>query len=209
LNTKDKGAEAYPLQWPDGWPRTPDYQVKDGKYNFRRVGHYTGNQFWTFGAARDALLDEVRKLGGRNVVLSSNFRVGRDGIAIEGKSRPRDQGVAVYFTVDGTPYAMARDSYVRAEENMRSLALAIDAMRQLERHGGSTMLRRAFAGFVAIAPPTSCWEILGIKPGASEAEIQAAYRKAAREAHPDAGGSDERMSEVNRARDEALRQVAA
>jgi hypothetical protein len=39
-------------------------------------------------------------------------------------------------------------------ENMRSLALAIEGMRQVERHGGGFMLERAFTCFLAIAPPT-------------------------------------------------------
>ena len=48
---------------------------------------------------------------------------------------------------------MARDAYKTVAGNMRSLTLAIEAMRQLERHGGSTMMERAFQGFAAIAPP--------------------------------------------------------
>lgn len=49
---------------------------------------------------------------------------------------------------------MARDSYNTPWENIRSLILAIDAIRSIERHGGSTMMERAFAGFAAIAPPS-------------------------------------------------------
>lgn len=198
---------AYPLQWPDGWPRTPTGEITDGKFRFRRNGHYSGNPFWTFGAARDALLDEVRKLGGENVVISSNFKVGRTG-PMEGGRRPDDQGIALYFTLDGEPKTMARDRFVRAEENMRSLALAIAGMRQIELHGGAMMMRRAFAGFAALPPPRSCWDILGIKPGASESAIQEAYRAKARAAHPDTGGSTAAMAEINRARDEALKAAA-
>ena len=42
------------------------------------------------------------------------------------------------------------------------------------------------------------YEILGVKRGASLGEIKAAYRRAAKERHPDrAGGSTERMTELN------------
>lgn len=195
---------AYPLQWPDGWPRTHADDQEEGKYRFRRAG--LTNPFWTFADARDALLDELARLGAENPVISSNFKSDRYGWPVEGSRRPPDQGIAVYFTLNGEQLAMARDRFRRAEENMRSLALAIEAMRALERHGGDLMMRRAFAGFSALPPPKSCWEILGIKPGSSRDTIDYAWRTKARTAHPDVGGSTAAMAELNRARDEALAQ---
>lgn len=44
------------------------------------------------------------------------------------------------------------------------------------------------------------YETLGIKPGASEEQVRAAYRLAAKRHHPDRkGGSEEKMAEANRA----------
>ena len=43
------------------------------------------------------------------------------------------------------------------------------------------------------------YETLGVTPGASNEEIRLAFIAAARTAHPDAGGSDDRMAELNRA----------
>lgn len=48
------------------------------------------------------------------------------------------------------------------------------------------------------------YEVLGLKPGASEAEIRAAHRRLMRGAHPDSGGSDWLASRVNQARDTLL-----
>ena len=43
------------------------------------------------------------------------------------------------------------------------------------------------------------YEVLGVTVRATAAEVRAAYRRAARDHHPDAGGSARRMSEVNAA----------
>lgn len=203
---------AYPLAWPDGWPRTPKFRHEDGKGKFRRVNKSGAGRdpYWTFPEARDTLFDEVRKLGAQDgrTVLSSNFPIGRDGFALSPKSRPEDQGVAIYFQLDGKSLVMAQDRYTRAEENMRSLALAVEAMRQLDRHGGGVMMERAFTGFAALPPPTAkrAWHaVLGISQNASIDEIKAAHRDLSRRHHPDQGGSADFMAEINAARDEALR----
>jgi hypothetical protein len=48
------------------------------------------------------------------------------------------------------------------------------------------------------------YEVLGLKPGATDEEIHAAHRRLMRKAHPDAGGSDWLASRVNQARDVLL-----
>lgn len=48
------------------------------------------------------------------------------------------------------------------------------------------------------------YEVLGLKPGASEEEIRAAHRRLMQAAHPDHGGSDWLASRVNLARDVLL-----
>lgn len=47
-------------------------------------------------------------------------------------------------------------------------------------------------------------QVLGLQPGASEAEIRAAHIRLMQRAHPDAGGSDWLASRVNQARDVLL-----
>ncbi len=49
------------------------------------------------------------------------------------------------------------------------------------------------------------YEILGIKPGASEEEILAAYRQLMAKCHPDAGGNDWMASKLNEAKDILLK----
>jgi hypothetical protein len=195
--------ESYPLAWPPGWPRTPYHQRKAGRDQFRRV-----NGTWTIAEARDELSREVRALGGKSVVISSNFALRRDGLLMASARKPDDESIALYFVRAGKPLAMACDRYHDAVGNLRSLSLAIEAMRQLERHGGGTMMDRAFEGFAALPAPGSkpWWEILTVAPTATAAEINAAFRRLAAERHPDRnGGSDAMMAELNLARAAGLK----
>lgn len=142
---------AYPLAWPDGWPRTRAEDRKAGSSVFTR-SHAAGGP-WTFAEARDRLNDELWKHTSHPPVLSTNFDVGRNG-PMEGRGRrPDDEGVAIYFDRDGKPFVMACDRFHDAEGNMRSLTLALEALRQLERHGGGVMMERAYQGFSALPPP--------------------------------------------------------
>ena len=202
-----EGITAFPLAWPMGWPRSPELRQENGHGRFAR-----GAKGWSFAAPRDALVTEIGRLKGKAVVLSSNFPLRRDGLPLARTGRIADEGVAIYFMLDGRQMAMACDRFTRAEHNMRSLTLAIEALRQLERHGGGTMMERAFAGFAALPAPGSArpWnDILGVPPNASRAEINAAFRAKAASAHPDTGGSHEAMAALTAARDAGFKAVAS
>jgi hypothetical protein len=125
---------AFPLSWPQGWPRIPSHRQDSGA-KFGRL---------SFAKARDSLLDELRRLHATHVVVSTNHPVDRNGIPREG-TRIADHGVAVYFVLGGKPLVMACDRFTNAASNMRSVALAIEHLRGLQRHD-STMVERAFSG---------------------------------------------------------------
>jgi hypothetical protein len=206
---------AYPLQWPAGWPRTPSHKLQDSKYRFRRTGRYSKSQspFWTFAEARNALNDELDRLGARNLVLSSNFDLRLDGQPSAKAGNPHDRGIAIYFTFKGKQMVMACDAHVRAEENMRSLTLAIEAMRQLERHGGGVMMERAFEGFQALPAPGAArpWrDVLEFREEAilTRDMIDSRFRRLATIRHPDRpGGSHDAMAELNAAKAAALKEI--
>lgn len=192
--------DAFPLHWPEGWPRT---RIR------RNYSQFKGN---TFARARDGLAQELERLGARDEILSTNVPLRLDG-APRGDFRDviDDPGVAVYFTLGKRTMVMARDEFSHVSNNLRSLALAIEYLRGMRRHGGAAMMERAFAGFAALNAPVhvrSCWEVLGLAAGSSTATaIKLAYQQLARRHHPDAGGTDAQMAEINAARDQALREV--
>ncbi len=70
--------------------------------------------------------------------------------------------------------------------------------------------RAAPRGFRRPAPASGgmsaaeAYEVLGLHPGASREEIQAAYHRLMRTAHPDSGGSDWLAARINQARDTLL-----
>jgi DnaJ family protein C protein 19 len=48
------------------------------------------------------------------------------------------------------------------------------------------------------------YQVLGLQPGAAEADIRAAHKRLMRAAHPDSGGSDWLAARINQARDVLL-----
>lgn len=202
--------QTYPLRWPDGWQRTPPAKRSRGR-QFKRGG-YEG-ALPTFAYGRDGLIDELTRLGAKNVVISSSVDVRVDGVPRAGINADattfREPGVAVYFTLNNRATVMAQDGYDSPAVNLRSLTLAIEAMRALERHGGGTMMNKAFDGFAALPPPAGSkpkrpwWEVLRYPADPTErdfltfTEVQARYRGLAMKAHPDQGGSHDAMAELN------------
>lgn len=185
--------EAYPLSWPDGWKRVP-YRTRS---RFKVSG---------FGKARDFLLDEVYRMGGASVILSTNIALRLDGLPYANTREPNDPGVAVYFRYKKREMCFACDAYTTVRENAYAIAKSIEALRGIERWGASDMMERAFRGFTAIAAQSeeTWWDVLECLPTADLDIINAQYRVRARSAHPDTGGSHEAMSRLNTARDRAL-----
>jgi hypothetical protein len=195
-------ANAYPLQWPEGWTRTPQHQQQsDSRF---RGSVYSRTEL-TVARTLTQLRHELQLLGAKEIIVSTNLRLRQDGWPLSDNRRVEDPGVAVYFTLKKRPLVMARDAYQTVAGNLRSLGLAIEAMRQLERHGGDKMMERAFTGFVAIAPPDwkKPWrEVFGVKPDWT-GNIHTLFRQKAMERHPDRGGHDTLMAELNVAYEEA------
>lgn len=78
--------EAYPLSWPEGWPRTRPQDQRGQAAWKKPANHY-----------RAALADELERMKSPSAVISCNVPLNLRGAMTTGVE-PRDVGVAVYFS---------------------------------------------------------------------------------------------------------------
>jgi DnaJ domain len=178
--------EAYPLHWPFGKPRAASPQ--HSRFN---VG---------FSTARDCLMQEINLLGGRLPVLSSNIPIKRDGLPYAGQREPDDRGIAVYFTLRDRQFCFSCDRWDKTADNIQAIRHTIAALRGIERWGTGDMVQQAFTGFLALPSPENPYDVIGVESGATEEEIESAYRKKAKLLHPDLGGDPDAFKRLVDAR---------
>lgn len=167
---------SYPLYWPEGWPRTDVYKRKHAQFKDRSVH-----------MARRTLVDEVRRFGGKDLIISSNLELRLDGNPRSGQRQPSDVGVAIFFKRAKTDMALACDVYKTVEDNLWALCRTLDALRQIERDGSPALINRAFKGFAALPDPDAkkWFEVFNLAETASNEEIKRAYFDLAKKYHPD------------------------
>ena len=217
--------EPYPLDWPEHWPITDEDDRTRSR--FKRHSYVRG---------RKDLIQELERLRASYIVISSNVSVNRDGAPRSGHAIPLDGAVAAWFQWKGLPFVIACDTYHETWENARAIVKTVEAFRTIERHGASQLLERAVSGFTALPPGADekprrpWWDVLGLDVGEESlinpavlkaviADPEHAMRKAvlkmaealwkvkAAEVHPDLGGSEEAMVEVNEAIESARAQL--
>ncbi len=209
---------ASPLSWPAHRPRTAAARRKNASFNKKQDnGRYLETKQLTVADAIKRLQSEIDAIGGRYPVISSNVELRLDGLPRSGQREPEDPGVCLYFDLKGKPMALPCDTYNRVADNMAAIAAHMEATRKIERHGVATVAEM-FAGFVALPAPSEPrkrdWrDVLDLnadeRSRVSRAIIESRYRYLAAHRHPDrAGGSHEAMAELNRARDEALKEIS-
>ena len=206
---------AHPLTWPTGWKRTPHSARQDARFSTKSRSRNSQALSVADGVAR--VLIELERMGrGRNdIVISTNVETRLDGLPRSDRSEPGDPGVAVYWQDrKGGTKVMAIDHYTRVADNLAAVAATLDAMRAIERHGGAMVLERAFTGFTALPAPGAAaaprhWRDVLNVPNTVQTEqpLKDAYRRAASAAHPDKGGSDKAMAEVNAAYEQAKQEL--
>ena len=193
--------DAYPLTWPPGWRRTPNHQIRPARFGT------------SFAKARDSLLNELRLLGARSIVISSNITLRRDGLPYANTPQPVDRGVAVYFDREGKQQCIPCDKWARIEDNIHAVNLTVAALRGLDRWGAKDMVDAAFRGFQALPAPDGSpmigrapwYDILGVEPTSTKDEIRRRYLELAKETHPDLGGSVTTFQTIKEAYEEGLR----
>lgn len=183
---------AFPLQWPEGFPRTQLREVGQFRSSISAALGNVENSLKLFGSDSKKLIS--------NMVLSSNVTLG--------VQRPDDPGVAAWFAWDGETRCIAVDRYKTPEANLQAIHHVLEARRTELRHGTLALVRASMKGFTLLLPgpnsPKPWHEVLGVSMSASASEIEAAYRDRAKTAHPDRGGSNVAMAALNAARAQAL-----
>lgn len=197
--------ESFPLFWPAGWPRTESYKRQRSLFKTQ------------FGRARDELFRELGLLGVRNnhvntnIILSTNIPLRRDGLPYAGQANPKDPGVSVFFTLREKNMVFACDKFFKVEDNLWAIVKTIEALRGIKRWGASDMMERAFTGFEALPMPKqkkTWWEVFKMERHSSLQDVKFIYRTMANQHHPDKGGDQERMQEINQAWAEAEKELS-
>lgn len=191
---KEQPATAFPLSWPVERPRT----------SLRTRSKF---KVQSFARVRDELLNELALMRAKQIILSTNLKLRQDGLPLAGQAQPSDPGVAIYFHYKGKQVCFACDRWDRIEDNIQAVRHTINALRGITRWGTGDMVDAAFTGFAALpAPDPPWWFTLGVDRTASLAECETAYRRKARENHPDQGGTHEAMTRINAAIEKARKE---
>ncbi len=193
--------DAFPLQWPDGWPHTRIRE--EARY---KVGYEQSLQ---------ELLHELELLDAVDVIVSTNVPLRNDGLPYADFARRRidDPGVAVYFKRKGDQQVIACDTWERVHHNIRAIGLTVGGLRAVQRAGASELLNRAFTGFKALpaiggtSGGPAWWDVLGCEESTHIDGVKRCYRNLAAENHPDQGGDPGAMATINRAWEQAQKEL--
>lgn len=185
----------YPLQWLKQQPRTKNpKRANFGNYSAYKAGIELSN--------------ELKLLGAKNVLVSSDMQSKQDGTLCR-RQYNEDKGIVIYFELKGEPKAMACDKWDRPEHNIWALKLSIAAIRGLERWGGSEFLDGLFTGFKALPSP-------GRSVAMNEQyfsnitnidHLQLKFKKLVKELHPDTESGDSKKFQEMMSQYEQAKQI--
>ena len=178
--------EAYPLQWPQGWERS----------KFTQRSRFDDH---SLAYTRDILMDELRRLGATQVVISTNIALRRDGLPYSGRRQPDDKGVAVYFQLQGESQCMPCDKWSRIECNIWAIAKCIEALRGLERWGAKNMVRASFQGFKALPEHASQPKVDYFQGCDTRETVKNRFNNLSKQYHPDTGGDQDKFIDMMKA----------
>src|SRR5690348_5115358 len=135
-------AEAYPLSWPQGFPRAA--KREHGRFKTTLPGAIRNVQL----SLRLFGQDSGKPVA--NIIMSSNVTLGAE--------RPADPGVAVYFSWEQLQVCIPVDRYDTVAANLQAIYHIIEARRVELRHGTLALVRASFAGFKALPAPS--WRLV-------------------------------------------------
>lgn len=162
----------------------------------RRQGYFRAG--WP--ATRRLLMRELQHLDGKSVVLE--LAVTEDDLRVDGVPRARTvaahPGVVLSLTSKHGPLRYAVDTYTRWHDNIRAIALALEALRAVDRYG-VTRSGEQYRGWRAIDSGTGGQVQRGLELIRQHGGVAAALHAT----HPDRGGTREDLEAVLAARGDA------
>jgi hypothetical protein len=158
---------------------------------------------------------EIGRLDGRDVVIETDLSaadIRKDGLPRSNARPPGHPGVRVAFVSRFGPLLYSTDAHMDWRHNLRAIALALEALRAVDRYG-VTRRGEQYTGWAQLsAAPAkvdrnAAADILVSMGGGDESRIptdatyrEKVYRAAARAVHPDRlGGDGSRMARLNEA----------
>lgn len=153
---------------------------------------------------------ELRFLGVRydsTVVIEAGYQeheIRNDGLP-RANARPQDPAIIVSFESKHGPLRYGCDTFTEWVDNLRAIALALEALRAVDRYG-VTKRGEQYKGWLALPSTTMSadearrylHELTGLPGGTLASTL---YRTAAKLAHPDTEtGSREAWEQVQRAK---------
>ena len=190
----------------ESWPGTPTAQHQRKSATFRA----------TYLQTLDLLEDELQKLKAKEILIQAFFT--REQLRNDSwpktNAAPKDSGVIISFDSPKGPLSFPCDNFTAFDDNLRAIALALQALRAVDRYG-VTKGNEQYKGWAQIAPPGDIpkpgdaavlfEQLSGIAAAdifKSRETMQTAYRVAVKKAHPDAqGGSNEAFLKLSRAKE--------
>lgn len=156
------------------------------------------SQFKTAWSDTVTLLErEVGLLGGRQAVMQ--IAITEDDLRLDGRirahARPTHPGVIVSFESRHGPLEYATDVFDDWQDNVRAIALGLEALRRVDRYGIAKRGEQ-YRGWKAL-------EAGGPSPARGEEIIRehGGIRQALMATHPDHGGDPDDFAAVQAARD--------
>lgn len=170
------------------WPgrRNPEPRYSPFKASFRRT--------------METLERELNMLQAKNVVIQIDLRESQirlDGWPKSGASNPAFPGVILAFDSKFGPLKYSTDEFHHWEDNLRGIALALEALRKVDRYGVSRRGEQ-YAGWKALGAGAPDDDLL--QRGRELIAEYGGATAALKATHPDAGGDEEDFKAVDAAR---------
>jgi hypothetical protein len=190
------------------WPRNATVRPLPMPVAYRPRSYAPFRAGWS--ATLQLLNKELDALDAKQIVLQLDVTEGQ--LRIDGMPRadakPASPAVAIAFDSSQGPLRYACDEFSDWRDNVRAIALGLEALRKVERYGIAKSGEQ-YKGYLALpATPSgeSARRRLAEYAGLGTADhpldvrlaVQDIYREAMRRTHPDRGGDADAFNEVQR-----------